>query len=224
MSPVHDRAGRVNIQPIQTRYAGHRFRSRLEARWAVFFDAMRIRWEYEPQGYVITDPWETEARAYLPDFYLPELDIWAEVKGDPAGVDWPLWGTAVDAMARTGLPDSRHAYSGFGRPGSALLVLGSIPQECEWEWLHPILINYKGVNIGQMSFHPEYLDDFQSVDDYGLGVFDPSWNGFAGRPFWHLTWEPDHNGQPNLGEQAHRQTRRAYAKARGARFEHGESR
>lgn len=63
MAPVRDRAGHVSIQPIQTSYAGHRFRSRLEARWAVFFDAMKIDWEYEPQGYTITDPWGRESGA-----------------------------------------------------------------------------------------------------------------------------------------------------------------
>lgn len=33
-----------DITPIQTRYAGCLFRSRLEARWAVFFDHLGIRW------------------------------------------------------------------------------------------------------------------------------------------------------------------------------------
>ena len=53
------------IQAIETIYKGYRFRSRLEARWAVFFDAMGVKWEYEPQGYVLDD-----GTAYLPDFYL----------------------------------------------------------------------------------------------------------------------------------------------------------
>ncbi len=35
------------IKPIETRYAGCRFRSRLEARWTVFFDHLGIEWEYE---------------------------------------------------------------------------------------------------------------------------------------------------------------------------------
>lgn len=33
------------IKPIETKYKGYRFRSRLEARWAVFFDALGISWE-----------------------------------------------------------------------------------------------------------------------------------------------------------------------------------
>jgi hypothetical protein len=57
------------IKAIETRYKGYRFRSRLEARWAIFFDAMGIKWEYERQGY------HTEYGPYLPDFYLPEVGV-----------------------------------------------------------------------------------------------------------------------------------------------------
>lgn len=63
------------IKPIETKYKGYRFRSRLEARWAVFFDALGISWEYEKEGYDLGD-----AGYYLPDFYLPQFDAWAEVK------------------------------------------------------------------------------------------------------------------------------------------------
>lgn len=63
------------IRAIETVYNGYRFRSRLEARWAVFFDAGRIDYEYEPEGF------EVAAGRYLPDFYLPSLDTHVEVKG-----------------------------------------------------------------------------------------------------------------------------------------------
>lgn len=52
------------IKAIETRYAGCRFRSRLEAKWAVFFDALDIEWEHEPEGF------ETSAGRYLPDFKI----------------------------------------------------------------------------------------------------------------------------------------------------------
>ena len=39
----------MDIKPIETVYNGYRFRSRLEARWAVFFDAAGIEYEYEPE-------------------------------------------------------------------------------------------------------------------------------------------------------------------------------
>lgn len=64
------------MKPIETIYKGYRFRSRLEARWAVFFDHLRIRYEYEPEGYEMDD-----GTRYLPDFYLPEFGYYVEVKG-----------------------------------------------------------------------------------------------------------------------------------------------
>ena len=64
------------IKAIETRYKGYRFRSRLEARWAVFFDTLGIAWEYEKEGYDLGD-----AGWYLPDFWLPEWNMWVEIKG-----------------------------------------------------------------------------------------------------------------------------------------------
>lgn len=60
---------------IQAEYNGYLFRSRLEARWAVFFDAMGIEYEYEPEGIVLSD-----GSLYLPDFYLPDFKCYFEVK------------------------------------------------------------------------------------------------------------------------------------------------
>lgn len=65
----------MTLQAIETRYKGYRFRSRLEARWAVFFDALSVRWEYEREGYNLGS-----AGWYLPDFWLP-MNWWVEVKG-----------------------------------------------------------------------------------------------------------------------------------------------
>lgn len=65
------------IKAIETRYKGYRFRSRLEARWAVFLDAMGVDYEYELEGFDLGDFW------YLPDFYLPEHECWIEIKGKP---------------------------------------------------------------------------------------------------------------------------------------------
>lgn len=68
------------IKAIETRYRGYRFRSRLEARWAVFFDALGISWEYEPEGFELSDgSW------YLPDFRLTDLGVFAEVKAPIKG-------------------------------------------------------------------------------------------------------------------------------------------
>ncbi len=53
---------------IETIYNGHLFRSRLEARWAVFFDRLGIVWEYEYEGFNL------DGVKYLPDFWLPDFN------------------------------------------------------------------------------------------------------------------------------------------------------
>ena len=63
------------IKPIETEYKGYRFRSRLEARWAVFFDTAHIQYQYEPEGFVLSD-----GTYYLPDFYLPQFHAYMEIK------------------------------------------------------------------------------------------------------------------------------------------------
>ena len=84
------------IKSIDTQYNGYKFRSRLEARWAVFFDALDIVYEYEPEGYQLEN-----GEYYLPDFWLPEFETFVEVKhigGDSSkaqvfakGVKYPVW-------------------------------------------------------------------------------------------------------------------------------------
>lgn len=67
------------IPAIPTEYNGVEFRSRLEARWAVFFDLMGIEWRYEFEGYDLGE----DGGWYLPDFYLPE--VWGE-NGEGQGI------------------------------------------------------------------------------------------------------------------------------------------
>ena len=66
------------MKAIPTIFKKIKFRSRTEARWAVFFENMKWNWEYEPQGYVLP-----RNIAYLPDFkvVLPDgVTLYAEVK------------------------------------------------------------------------------------------------------------------------------------------------
>lgn len=62
------------IKAIETVYKGYKFRSRLEARWALYFDELGIEFEYEIEGY------EFAGERYLPDFWLPEVDTYVDVK------------------------------------------------------------------------------------------------------------------------------------------------
>lgn len=68
----------MDIKPIETHYKGHRFRSRLEARWAVFFNALGLPFQYEVEGYQLPI-----GGRYLPDFYLPTEGCYVEIKPGP---------------------------------------------------------------------------------------------------------------------------------------------
>lgn len=67
-------AKRCNIDRfgVPTSYRGVMFRSRLEARWACFFDLVKWRWAYEP----------FDLNGYIPDFLLhfPRAPMLVEVK------------------------------------------------------------------------------------------------------------------------------------------------
>lgn len=71
------------MKAIETVFNGHKFRSRLEARWAVFFNELGIEYLYESEGYEFDDKTK-----YLPDFFLPRIStsasaiggLWLEVK------------------------------------------------------------------------------------------------------------------------------------------------
>ncbi len=61
-----------NIAAKPTRYNGVECRSRLEARWAAFFDLCRWRWDYEP----------IDLQGWSPDFLIhaPTCKVLVEVK------------------------------------------------------------------------------------------------------------------------------------------------
>ena len=69
------------IKAIETHYNGYRFRSRVEARWAIFFDEVGIEYQYESEGF------DMDGIRYLPDFYIPSLNRWFEIKGKPLSVE-----------------------------------------------------------------------------------------------------------------------------------------
>lgn len=67
------------IESIDTFYNGNYYRSRLEARWAVYFDLIHEPYEYEPEGLMFNGKFP-----YLPDFYLPRLKLICEIKNKNA--------------------------------------------------------------------------------------------------------------------------------------------
>ena len=120
----------MDIQPIETQYKGYRFRSRLEARWAVFFDALGLNWEYEKEGYVLED-----GTKYLPDF-------WFNLAFD-GGKDG--WGNFVEIKATEPTTEQRKKLQllAKGTGHTAMCFWGQPSDEDNW---HATI--YKGQSAG----------------------------------------------------------------------------
>lgn len=133
----------TNVEPaikaIPTRYAGCHFRSRLEARWAVFFDALGIEWEYEPQGFNCY--WrlnlDDTTFPYLPDFWLPDEHLWVEVKGSLTDDELLRLLNAAAFLSAPG--------GGCGEGGD-MLVCGPVPrpEPGSAQWMPTLLHMHKG--------------------------------------------------------------------------------
>jgi hypothetical protein len=121
-------SARSEIEAIPTPYLGYNFRSRLEARWVVFFNQLGIKFEYEPEFFKIRKTYKCEYRSknyfyqYLPDFWLPEIGegCWFEVKGVMPNAKYldmmTLFRKKVDKavfMAVGSLPDADSFIKGF---------------------------------------------------------------------------------------------------------------
>lgn len=129
----------TRIRSIPTAYRGVKFRSRLESQWAQMFDAHGVVWAYEGEGY------DLGGVAYLPDFYLPEIRTFVEVKGflDAASVDKIL--RLADAVGAGRDPEEHPNYDQreMSRPlvvvaespvGRAYSIEGGMRWEPETVW------------------------------------------------------------------------------------------
>jgi hypothetical protein len=75
-----------NTKSIPTEYNGQMYKSRLEAKVAKFLDEnatefkdgqlVKVEIQYEPKNFLLENGLD-----YCPDFYLPQLNLWIEVKG-----------------------------------------------------------------------------------------------------------------------------------------------
>ena len=63
----------LRVSPVN--YKGYRLNSLCAARWAVFFDACGVDWEYQPEAYLLEN-----GRLFVPDFLLRKVD--GRVAGD----------------------------------------------------------------------------------------------------------------------------------------------
>ena len=214
------------MRAIETEYNGYKFRSRLEARWAVFFDAAGVRYEYEPEGFEVI--WgEGEVYRYLPDFYLPDFDVYVEVKPSKRKLieDQEKISMCID-YGQTPISHS-----------NGLLILGQIPYYDPWDKENVPAFNLLWWDSGVLSGLAEFvsaertelilekdmcygvssapeLPELLSGEGLifrkkGIGIRDN--NGL----YWYLS-----NGSQRESAE---KLARCFLKARQARFEHGET-
>ena len=87
---------------------GVKFRTELDARWSIFLDELGIYWHYEQVSFEFEN-----GLHYLPDFWLPMVQMWAEVS--PTGLtkyharkaNMLARATGYPVLRFTGLPDYR---------------------------------------------------------------------------------------------------------------------
>jgi hypothetical protein len=195
------------IKAIETHYAGHRFRSRLEARWAVAFNEIGLKWQYEPQGFTLErrlSAWGSETLDwnYLPDFFLPGMNCYGEVKG------------ALDTQGLWRLLDCAASLS---ESGTDLIVFGEIPGMGEFDRAHHVGPTRLTFHEGTLIARPWWqLDQFPSYDvaNDSAEIYWPE----ASVARWMLEGTQNRNGVSGYPPALDR----AYDAARKARFEHGE--
>jgi hypothetical protein len=172
------------IRAIPTVYRGIRFRSRLAARWAIFFDTAGIRWVSEPQ------PFSDGETAYLPDFWLPDQGCYFEVQPD-RNYDFDTPWLAVDATGRPLViaegPVSFSETSEVQPTGKELLQTS-----CACFVPHALMLKYfpEGWSLRELGCPPGDQAEWHywQVDFYWAhceicGRFDVSYDGWD-RRFW----------------------------------------
>lgn len=146
------------IKPIETHYKGYRFRSRLEARWAVFFDALDIEWEYEKEGYDLG-----EYGWYLPDFWLPikhsvysGAGYWIEIKGELTGEGVEIAWKKLRALSTK----TKH---------NGLLLIGNIGDCVSFKTHHSAPLHWPEYRLGiEIQNTKQYLHELEDYKEYIL--------------------------------------------------------
>ena len=238
------------LQPIETYYKGYRFRSRAEARWAVFFDACNVEWEYEPEGYDLGD-----GLYYLPDFLVHNVvinhyskskkkaDLYVEVKGCLTEKDKKK----IEKFSMQSVFEMNEDWGGYvDKVINPLFLVGSrIPENFLDTFNEADKLNNE--QKGQYFYCLDTVDSswgeqasfvidksgnltFLSNLDIivkGLVFEDNTWKEIKDDDMWHEVYKEDKTFKIVSGLDTKnvniRKTNKAYQMARSARFEFGET-
>lgn len=125
------------VKAKPTTLDGVKFRSRLEARWSLFFNRLKIPWDFEPERF------RWDEHVYTPDLHLLDYDGWyVEVKGPKMPLDYKKKLTSAVASKNT--------------PINGLILCGEIPSRFQKRRLpmHQVIINDgpSAVKVGWVKF------------------------------------------------------------------------
>ncbi len=187
------------LKPIETIYRGYKFRSRLEARWAIFFDEIGIAYEYEKEGYDLGDK-----GLYLPDFWISKWNKFAEIRPS----NRYEYDDKCEALAKkTGL-------SVLHISGNPYLTIGKYGELEQSEYK----ITLYSASYGPLYGNPMIFTRCRRCNGIDLLPIDEKNSCFC----WvqlGCDSECDTDKYPTLIDS---NINNAYIKARQARFEHGE--
>lgn len=93
--------------PQETFYNGKIYKSRAEVKWAIIFNYLNIKYEYEPKLFNLGNI------KYLPDFYLPNQNYWIEIKSNQDGIDGE---NKILELSRY-INDPIYVFNGYPRTG-----------------------------------------------------------------------------------------------------------
>lgn len=194
------KTGRWNGKSLPTEWNGIPFRSRLEARWAVFFDSLDkpLQYEYE------VDVFETPFGPYLPDFYLPQLNYFWIVKPGPVPdleVKKCLWlalhGHGV-LLAQGPIPKTFYPWKDIDR---TFTTEGWFPadweptmlDESEYAWLETLGIPRQPYSFGRWDCDLAFCECLQ------CGAYGIQYEGRSERNCKCSSGDRGHGGpQPNI--------------------------
>jgi len=204
------------IKAIETQWKGYRFRSRLEARWAVFFERIGVEWQYEPQGFQREWPFG-EVHKYLPDFRITigSNAYWVEVKGNK---NW-LKENFDEIQA---LHDFGGCLPGFADNGeqdhvpNGLILLGDVPEPKYGVIFFPVLGHRKGVNLYWRALVPDTgMSRLDEIAKFHFGILDTEIPLDGNEEDFGVKIAQTPNAWPHQYK--------ALSVARSARFEYGEA-